>query len=50
MLMYADDLTLYRVVNNAYDASLLQCDLQVISDWAKSWLLYVKFYVSVIQL
>ena len=42
MLMYADNLTLYGVVNNAYDVSLLQCDLQAISDWAKSWLLDIN--------
>ena len=43
MLMYAGDLTLSRVVNNAHDASLLQCDSQAIRDWAKSWLLYFPY-------
>ena len=43
MLMYADDLTLYRVVNKAYDASLLQCNLQAISDWAKLQLIDITF-------
>ena len=33
--MYADDLMYYRVVNNLHDASLLQFDLQNISEWAK---------------
>ena len=27
ILLYGDDLTLYRVVNNAYNAALLQQDL-----------------------
>ena len=55
MLMYADDLTLYEVVNNAHDACLLQCDfqaisdwaklLQAISDWAKSWLLEINLSI-----
>lgn len=38
-LLYADDLTLYRSVNNEHDAALLQADLQAICDWAKTWLL-----------
>ena len=37
--MYADDLTLYRIVNNLHDASLVQYDLQAISEWAKLLLL-----------
>ena len=40
--MYADDLTLYRVVNNLHDASLLQHDLQAVNEWAKSWLLDIN--------
>ena len=40
--MYADDLTLYRVVNKLHDASLLQYDLQAISELAKSWLLDIN--------
>ena len=30
--MYADDLTLHKVINNLHAASLLQCDLQAISE------------------
>ena len=36
ILMYADDFTLCRVVNNLHDASLLQYDLQAISERAIS--------------
>ena len=36
ILLYADDLTLYRVLNNAYDAALLQQDLTSICNWAKA--------------
>ena len=32
MLMYADDLMLYREVNDVWDASFLQYNLQAISD------------------
>ena len=32
--MCANDLTLYRVVNNLHDASLLQYDLRAISERA----------------
>ena len=40
--MHADDLTLYRVVKNLHDASLLKYNLQAICEWAKSWLLDIN--------
>ena len=43
--MYADDLTLYGVVKNLHDASLLQYDLQAISEYAKSWLLDINLSI-----
>ena len=42
ILMFADDLTLYKVLNNFHDASLLQYDLHVISEWPKSWLVDIN--------
>ena len=41
-MLYADDLTLNRVVNKAYDAALLQQDLTSICNWAKSWFLNIN--------
>jgi len=32
-LLFADDLKLFRIVNSSYDASLLQIDLNILSDW-----------------
>ena len=40
--MCADDLTLYRVVNNLLDASVLQYDLPAIIVLAKSWLFEIN--------
>ena len=40
--MYADDLALYRAAKNSHNASLLQYDLQAISEWVKSWLLDIN--------
>jgi len=31
-LLFADDLKLFRIVNSSYDASLLQIDLNILSD------------------
>ena len=42
ILPNADHLTLYMVVNNAYDAALLQQDLTSICNLAKSWYLDIN--------
>jgi len=31
--LFADDLKFFRIVNSSYDASLLQIDLNILSDW-----------------
>ena len=42
ILLYADDVTLLRVVNNANDNTLLQDDLSALCNWAKTWLLDIN--------
>ena len=38
--LFADDMKVYRELSDAEgDASLLQTDLDFVSDWAKKWLM-----------
>jgi hypothetical protein len=41
--LYADDLTLYRKVNNSDDCALLQNDLNALYQWALEWQLKINF-------
>ena len=38
-LLYADDLKLWRTIESAEDARILQDDLQTLSKWVETWLL-----------
>ena len=42
--MFADDMKMYRVISSSSDSQLLQQDVDVLSEWSRSWLL--KFNVS----
>ena len=42
--MFADDMKLYRSVSGSRDVQLLQQDLDILSQWADTWLL--KFNIS----
>ena len=42
--LFADDCLLYRVINSAEDANMLQEDLNRLSEWANTWQL--RFNVS----
>ena len=41
--LYADDLSVFRVINNTCDAKLLQNDLEYIYQWANLWQLKINF-------
>ena len=41
--LYADDLSVFRVINNTCDAKLLQNDLDDIYQWANLWQLKINF-------
>ena len=41
--LYADDLRVFRVINNTCDAKLLQNDLDDIYQWANLWQLKINF-------
>ena len=41
--MYADDLSVFRVINNTCDAKLVQNDLDDIYQWANLWQLKINF-------
>jgi hypothetical protein len=41
--LYADDLTVYMVVNNIFDVKLLQDDLNAIVTWADKWQIKINF-------
>ena len=39
LLMYADDSKLIAIVNNVFDCSILQKDLDVVGEWVETWLM-----------
>ena len=44
LLMFADDIKLYRCIRSAEDCLVLQNDINIMLDWSKQWLL--SFNVS----
>ena len=39
LLMYADDIKLYRCIHSPEDCVILQNDINILFDWSKQWLL-----------
>jgi len=37
--LYADDTLIYRVINTSEDATLLQKDLDALTQWAQKWMM-----------
>ena len=37
--LYADDTLIYRIINSAEDITILQRDLNTLSEWANKWLM-----------
>ena len=44
--LYADDTLVYRTIHTPEDIAMLQRDLDILSEWAKKWLMSSKFNPS----